>query len=181
MTIWGVLAATAEDASAVERSRRLLADHFDGVVEVRSQARRAALMPSSVVGELAAGLLSVPADVERVAYLEAGALESLGLEPVLRMISWLDPEHAAVVRAVPVTDALKTVRDRRIVASVDRTGLYAPQPPHIVRRDALDAVLGRSSEPGTDTTDLAGMLVRAGHAVRLVREGLPPMTLSSTV
>ena len=154
--------------------------HLDGVVEVRSKPRGASLVPSSVVGELATGLRSVPADVERVAYLDAGVLDSLGLEPVLRMISWLDQDHAAVVRAVPVTDALKTVRDGRIVGSVDRSGLYAPQPPHIVRRDALDAALGTASSSAS-TTDLAGLLVQAGHAVRLVREGQPPMTLSSSV
>ncbi len=173
-----MLAATADDASVVARFRRLLADHLDGVVEVTSRASRASLLRSSVVVELAAGLSSVPNDVERIAYLDAGVLDSLGIEPVLQMISWLDEDHAAVVRAVPVTDALKTVRDGHITGSVDRTGLYAPQPPHIVRRDALDAALGRDATLAPAADDLAGLLMGAGHAVRVVWDGAQPVTLS---
>lgn len=178
MRTWGVLSAHADDASVVARFRGLLADHLDGVVEVPSHRRRAALIGSTILHQLVAGLSSVPSDVERIAYLDADVLDTLGIEPVLQMISWLDDNHAAVVRAVPVTDALKTVDEDRLVGSVDRAGLYAPQPPHIVRRDALAAALVDDALIGGGADDLAGLLVGAGHAVRIVWDGSPPVTLS---
>ena len=173
---WGVLSTTAADARVVARFRCLLADHLDGVVEVPSGPPGPAFVGAHVLKQLITGLSSVPRDVERIAYLDGDVLDALGIEPVLEMISWLDDDHAAVVRAVPVTDALKTVDNGRLVGSVDRAGLYAPQPPHIVRRDALDSALLTGRTPAFD--DLAGLLVGAGHAVKVVWDGSPPRTLS---
>lgn len=178
MRTWGVLSATADDARVVARFRRLLADHLDGLVEVPSLASRAPVFGASVLRQLVAGMSSVPRDVESIAYLDADVLDSLGIEPVLQMISWLDDDHAAVVRAVPVTDALKSVDGATVTGSVDRTGLYAPKPPHIVRREALDEVLLSRTGNARATDDLAGLLVGAGHAVRVVWDGAAPVTLS---
>lgn len=177
MRTWGVLSATADDALVVARFRRLLADHLDGLVEVPSRPSRASLFGGSVVRQLVTGMSSVPRDVERIAYLDTDVLDTLGIEPVLQMISWLDDDHAAVVRAVPVTDALKSVRGATVSGSVDRTGLYAPKPPHIVRREALDEVL-RTGGGARSSDDLAGLLVGAGHAVRVVWDGATPVTVS---
>jgi hypothetical protein len=178
MRTWGVLSATADDARVVARFRRLLTHHLDGLVEVPSRASRASLLGGSVIRQLVTGMSSVPRDVERIAYLDTDVLDTLGIEPVLQMISWLDDDHAAVVRAVPVTDALKSVRGETVFGSVDRTGLYAPKPPHIVRRDALDQVLRADSGATPATDDLAGLLVGAGHAVRVVWDGATPVTVS---
>lgn len=178
MRTWGVLSATADDARVVARFRGMLTEHLDGVVEVPSRPKQTSLIGSTILRQLVAGMSSVPQDVERIAYVDADVLDTLGIGPVLQMISWLDDDHAAVVRAVPVTDALKTVDGTRLVGSVDRRGLYAPQPPHIVRRDALDAALLADVPVGGRPDDLAGLLVGAGHAVRVVWDGLPPVTLS---
>ena len=178
MRTWGVLSAAAEDANVLARFRGMLADHLDGFVEVPSRARRAPVLGSAVLRQLVTGLSSVPSDVERIAYVDADVLDALGIEPVLQMISWLDDDHAAVVRAVPVTDALKTVQGQRLVGSVDRSGLYAPQPPHIVRREALDDALLSDARYDRRAADLAGLLVGAGHSVRVVWDGATPMTLA---
>jgi hypothetical protein len=175
---WGVLSTTAADARAVARLSELLADHLDGVVSVppgRTSWRTTA--SPGVLGRLLTGLSSVPRDVERIAYVDVGVLDTLGIEPVLEMISWLDDDHAAVVRAAPVTDALKAVDGERITGSVDRVGLFAPQPPHIIRRDALDAALLGAGGSGFTGDDPTGLLVAAGHAVRLVPDAGPPVTL----
>lgn len=178
MRTWGVLSAAAEDATVLARFRGLLADHLDGFVEVPSRPRRASVLGSTVLGQLVTGLSSVPSDVERIAYVDADVLDALGIEPVLQMISWLDDDHAAVVRAVPVTDALKVVDGSQLVGAVDRSGLYAPQPPHIVRREALDDALLADARYDRRAADLAGLLVGAGHSVRVVWDGAPPVTLS---
>jgi len=178
-----VLSTAVGDHQVAARLRGMLADHLDGVVEVPSlpqleMAGRAALVGRTVLQQLLVGMSSVPQDVERIAYVDGEALGTLGIEPVLEMISWLDEDHAAVVRAVPVTDALKLVEGARLVGSMERRGLYAPQPPHVVRRQALAAALDVDGSRSVE--DLAGLLVRTGHNVRVVWDGAAPTTLSSS-
>lgn len=183
MSTWGVLRLSAPGADRLAQHRRALSAFLDGLVAVPAAVRAAAAPPAAgaraglqgTLATLVTGLSSVPHGVERIAFLDERVLDSLGVEPVLDMISWLDDDHAAVVRAVPVTDALKRVEAGRVVGGVDRAGLYLPQPPHIIRREALDAALGRSAAPLS--TDPAGLLVAAGHAVRIVRDAGPPFTL----
>lgn len=178
---WGVLSTTAGDALVAQRLLGLLADHLDGVVEVPSLPRlnpvgRGSLLGRTMLEELVDGMSSVPQDVERIAYVDGEVLGMLGIEPVLQMISWLDEDHAAVVRAAPVTDALKLADGSRLVGSMDRRGLYVPHPPHVVRRQALAAALDlENGQRRID--DLAGLLVRTGHAVRVVWDGAAPVTL----
>jgi hypothetical protein len=176
-----VLSTSAADAGAIARSRGLLADHLDGVVSVASSGPRgsAGRRTSGGLARLLEGLSSVPPDVGRIAYVDDEVLGALGIEPILEMISWLDEDHAAVVRASPLTDALKLVDGDRIVRSVDRTGLFVPQLPHIIRRDALDAALAAATGGRrAHLDDPAGLLVAAGHAVRVVRDVGPPLTLA---
>jgi len=179
---WGVLSLAGPDAARLAQHRLALSGLFDGVVEVSAEGRGTSLTPvrfRGLLGQLVAGLSSVPHDVERIAFLDERALDSLGIEPVLEMISWLDDRHAAVVRAAPVTDALKRVDGRSVVGGVDRSSLYVPQPPHIIRRDALDRALISSGDLQRVTDDPAGLLVAAGHAIRVVRDAGPPVTLSA--
>lgn len=179
-----MLSTAAGDTRVAERLRVMLADHLDGVVEVPQLPRLSAVGRAALVGrtrlqQLLDGMSSVPEDVERIAYVDGEVLGTLGIEPVLDMISWLDDDHAAVVRAAPVTDALKLADGNRLVGSMDRAGLYVPQPPHVVRRQALAAAL--DLEPaGRSLDDLAGLLVRTGHAVRVVWDGSSPVTLQPT-
>ena len=179
-----MLSTTAADTPATARFRGMLADHLDGVVSVARTSLSLQLATGtgsgSTLDRLIQGLSSVPRDVERIAYVDDDVLNALGIEPILEMISWLDDDHAAVVRATPLTDALKLVDGRRIMRSVDREGLFVPQPPHIIRRDALDAALVGNRRAGAIRLhDPAGLLVAAGHAVRVVRDVGPPVTLAA--
>lgn len=182
MSTWGVLTLTAPGAARLAQHRRALSGFLDGLVAVPAGVRGVAaapLRPRGILGALVDGLSSVPRDAERIALLDDRALDSLGVEPVLEMISWLDDDHAAVVRAAPVTDALKRVADARILGGVERAGLYVPQPPHIIRRDALDAALDGRVDLARVAADPAGLLVAAGHAIRVVRDAGPPFTLTA--
>ncbi len=182
MSTWGVLTLTAPGASRLAQHRRALSACLDGLVAVPAGVRGPAPVPlrfGGILGALVTGLTSVPRHVERIALLDERALDSLGVEPVLEMISWLDDDHAAVVRAVPVTDALKRVRDGAVVGGIDRAGLYVPQPPHIIRREALDAALDGTADLLRVAADPAGLLVAAGHAIRVVRDAGPPFTLTA--
>lgn len=174
VTTWGVIAATT-DARAVARCRELLSQHLDGVVE-------APAAPGRSVGahfeELLDGAASIPREVDRVVFVEAEALEASGIGAVVDALSWLDDAHAAVVRATVVTDALKVVAEDRVVASIDRSGLYGLGPPQVVRRDVLAAV-ERVRDGGPD--DLVAALLRAGHAVKVLRDDLPPVRLTPSV
>jgi hypothetical protein len=183
VSTWGVLRVSAPGAARLAQHRRALSACLDGLVAVPASARVSASPATlgarsgfrGMLGALVTGLSSVPRGVERIAFLDERVLDSLGVEPVLDMISWLDDDHAAVVRAVPVTDALKRVEGSSVIGGVERAGLYVPQPPHIIRREALDAALGGAQVPAA--ADPAGLLVAAGHAVRVVRDAGPPFTL----
>lgn len=179
MRTWGVLSTSAADAVSVARFRGLLASHLDGVVAVSASRAGTLLSGGGILTRLLAGLSSVPRDVEQIAYVDDDVLSALGIEPVLEMISWLDTDHAAVVRAASVTDALKVVAGARIVGEMPRDGLFAPQPPHIIRREALDTALRHFGASTLDGVDPAALLVAAGHQVRVVREVGPPLTLSA--
>ena len=73
--------------------------------------------------------------------------------------------HGAAIAAVPVKDTIKSAaRDRRVVETIDRDGLWAAQTPQVFRtavlRDAHDALDG-------DFTDDAAMVEALGGTVTL--------------
>lgn len=186
MSTWGVLSLSAPGAARLAQHRRALSACLDGLVAVpaavlgvASPSAASSLRFGGILGALVTGLSSVPRDVERIALLDERALDSLGVEPVLEMISWLDDDHAAVVRAAPVTDALKRVEAGAVLGGVERAGLYVPQPPHIIRREALDSALDGRVDLARVAADPAGLLVAAGHAIRVVRDAGPPFTLTA--
>ena len=73
--------------------------------------------------------------------------------------------HGAAIAAVPVKDTIKSVaRDRRVVETIDRDGLWAAQTPQVFRtallREVHDALDG-------DYTDDAAMVEACGGTVTL--------------
>lgn len=54
----------------------------------------------------------------------------------------------AVVCAAPVTEAVKQVRDERIVRGIDRSGLFVPHPPMLIRGAPAFGVLRSRLEIG---------------------------------
>lgn len=68
------------------------------------------------------------------------------------------------VCAVPVTDTVKKVAAARVVATVDRSGLWAVQTPQAFRAD----VLRRAHADGGEATDDAALVEEAGGRVVVV-------------
>lgn len=72
----------------------------------------------------------------------------------------------AAVLAVPVPDTVKRVgKDQRVVATLERDGLWLAQTPQVIRRDLLEQALAADDTPATD--DVA-LLERLGQAVAVV-------------
>jgi 2-C-methyl-D-erythritol 4-phosphate cytidylyltransferase len=169
MAIWGVLrlpdgsashgVATGEGAAAAA-----LAGCVDGVVALTHDA------------SLADALRSLPASVTQVVVL--AAVDAASGEPgrtIAALVAGLDDEHAAVAAARPVADALKRVEDGVVVGGLARDGLLMPCLPHAYRRSSLESVLA-AAEGATDD-DALGLLIAAGHAVRLVPPDGAPITV----
>ena len=67
--------------------------------------------------------------------------------------------------AWPVADTLKTERDGRVAATLDRRATWQAQTPQMFRLGALRSALQRTD---ASVTDEAGAMEAAGHAPRLV-------------
>jgi 2-C-methyl-D-erythritol 4-phosphate cytidylyltransferase len=90
------------------------------------------------------------------------------------------PEHFAAtlaaladadcaVAAAPVTDTVKEAGpDRLVVATLDRSRLWAIQTPQAFRRPALEQALGVGDEILAQATDDAWLVERTGGTVRVV-------------
>jgi 2-C-methyl-D-erythritol 4-phosphate cytidylyltransferase len=72
--------------------------------------------------------------------------------------------HGAATAATPIVDTVKRVEGERIVATIDREGLYAAGTPQAFRAD----LLGRAFETGREATDEAGLLELLGVPVTAV-------------
>jgi 2-C-methyl-D-erythritol 4-phosphate cytidylyltransferase len=87
-------------------------------------------------------------------------------------------DHAAAIAAIPVTDTLKHVTDRRIERTVSRDHLWAAQTPQAFRRAALVAAIAWARSHPASHTDEASLFEAMGQAVAIV-EG-SPMNLKVT-
>jgi 2-C-methyl-D-erythritol 4-phosphate cytidylyltransferase len=80
----------------------------------------------------------------------------------------LDQADCAIA-AAPVTDTVKEAGpDRRVVATLDRTRLWAIQTPQAFRREALERALAVDDAVLAQATDDAWLVERAGGTVRVV-------------
>lgn len=112
------------------------------------------------------GLAALSADAERVIVHDAARpLVAPGL--FTRCLAALDEGADAAIAAARVTDTVKEAGgDRRVVATLDRSRLWAIQTPQAFRREALERALAQPDEVLRAATDDA-MLVEAlgGHVV----------------
>ncbi|WP_165491871.1 2-C-methyl-D-erythritol 4-phosphate cytidylyltransferase [Egibacter rhizosphaerae] len=168
MSGWGVLVTSAA-TSAPDRYGGALRERFDGLVIVRDGEIGPA--HPTRLDYLLSGLRDVPPEARLVTLLDDDALSPHGVEALGRMLAALTAAQAGVVRAVPVTDALKRVDGRRIRGGVDRAGLFVPQTPQVLRRDVLEDALVASAT--TRPRDPATLLMRQGHSVGVVWGGQP--------
>lgn len=167
MSGWGVLVTA--DADGGGEGAAALADRMQGVVVVHDGVVGSAR--PTALDYLRGALDDVPADVRLVALVDDEALSTQGADAVPRMIAGLAPHEAGVVRAVPVTDALKLVEGDRVRGSVDRTGLFVPGLPQVLRRDLLVRALAEA--PAALPSDPATLLIRQGHRLGVVWGAAP--------
>jgi len=176
MATWGVLRlpdgtvsgglATGEGAVGAA-----VAAHLDGVVAISHDV------------PLLTALTSLPEHVATVVELDAG--DAVTGEPgplIAALVAALDAEHAAVVAARPMADALKRVEGDVVIGGLDRDGLLSPCLPHVYRRSALAAVLAAAGTGAGQVVSghaAIGLLLDAGHAVRVVPHGGEPVTVRS--
>ena len=84
-------------------------------------------------------------------------------EEIGRVLSAARASGAATA-ATPIVDTIKRVESERIVATVDREGLYAAGTPQAFRAE----LLARAFETGREATDEAGLLEILGVPVQAV-------------
>lgn len=174
MMLWGVLCADAETSGGVPHDAAPLRDALEGLVVVprHAPAQRSAVHRGAAVAglrtELVAGLLEVPPEAELVALIDVAAIAPDSTDLVVRMRARLTDGTAAVVRGGPVTDALKRVDGARVLDGVDRSGLFVPQTPQILRRAALEDAVVRGP---AHLTDPATLLAACGYRVDVLWGG----------
>jgi hypothetical protein len=177
MVTWGVLrlpagmdAAAGAGEGAVAAA---VARHLDGLVAVAEDTPFGAVL----------GLL--PATVTRVVELDpASATETASGALVARLIAEDDEDHAAVVAARPLADALKRIEGDVLVEGLVRDGLLTPGLPRVLDRGHLAAALAAAPGRGADGTegadgDAVSLLLAAGHAIRVVPTDGEPITVRS--
>ena len=75
----------------------------------------------------------------------------------------------AAIAAAPMTDTVKEAgEDRRVVATLDRSRLWAIQTPQAFRREVLERALDVDAATLAQATDDAWLVERAGGTVRVV-------------
>jgi 2-C-methyl-D-erythritol 4-phosphate cytidylyltransferase len=81
------------------------------------------------------------------------------------------PDADVVIAAAPVTDTIKEVGADgvTVVATLDRTRLWAVQTPQVFRRGALERALAQSDDELARATDDAWLVERSGGTVRVLR------------
>lgn len=116
---------------------------------------------------MAAGLAALAADCDLV--LVHDAARPLFDVDQARECVRRAAECGAALLAAPAADTLKRVGDDgRVVATVDRRGIYGAQTPQVVRRELLVRALDHAREHGLDATDDVGLVEAIGGAVAVV-------------
>jgi 2-C-methyl-D-erythritol 4-phosphate cytidylyltransferase len=85
----------------------------------------------------------------------------------------------AVIAAAPVADTIKQAKDGVVVATLERSSLWAVQTPQVFRRAALERALSAPDDVLAAATDDAWLVERGGGTVRVVaapRENLKVTT-----
>lgn len=158
MTVWTVLLTRALGGVELDCRRVALLEHCDEVVVVHDGDERAPRSHAQLHA-WRAGLVQVPSEVALVTLVDDDGLAGAGTDTVGKMLGALDARMAGIVRGLPVTDALKRVDADEVVSGVDRSGLFVPETPQVVRRQALERVLALPEDAGGD---LATRLVGCG-------------------
>lgn len=173
VSIWGVLLTQSRGPAVVRSHGELLGDSCDGVaiVEASSAGNGRASHTRTRLDGLLAGLREIPDEAGLVALVDEDGADAVDPDTIGQMIARLTDDMAAIVRGIPVTDALKRVEGRQLLGGVDRSGLFAPQTPQLIRREALDDALLAAC--GQLPSDPATLLVDCGHSVGVLWGSAP--------
>ncbi len=120
-----------------------------------------------------AGLREAPAESKLV--LVHDAARPLLAEADLRAVVDAAERDGAAILASPVADSLKRVKEQRMIADVEREGLWCAETPQVVRRDWL---LEAYRSGGAEATDEAGRLAALGRPVTVVKSHLPNLKVT---
>ena len=150
------LVAVAAPPSEVDDIRDLLKPHAPELVVVAGGPTRKA--------SVAAALAEMPGAVDVV--LVHDAARCLTPPELFAAVTNAVRRGAdAAVPVLPVADTIKQVHGDEVLATLDRSDLYAVQTPQAFRRAVLDHAHATVDE---DATDDAGLAERAGAAVHVI-------------
>ena len=150
------LVAVAAPPSELDDVRDLLKPHAPELVVVAGGPTRKA--------SVAAALAEMPGAVDVV--LVHDAARCLTPPELFAAVTNAVRRGAdAAVPVLPVADTIKQVHGDEVLATLDRSDLYAVQTPQAFRRAVLDHAHATVDE---DATDDAGMAERAGAAVHVI-------------
>ncbi len=185
VTVWGIVVAGGRGsrfgaakqfarlagATVLERSLATTARVCDGVVVALPAESGWQPQPPIVAvagGEtradsVRAALAAVPSGVDIIVVHDAARPMA---SPLLfaAVIAAVRAGADAAVPALPVSDTLKRVEGDQVIETVPRDGLVSVQTPQAFRADALR----RAHKDGTDGSDDAVLVERAGGLVRVV-------------
>ena len=150
------LVAVAAPPSELDDVRDLLKPHAPELVVVAGGPTRKA--------SVAAALAEMPGAVDVV--LVHDAARCLTPPELFAAVTNAVRRGAdAAVPVLPVADTIKQVHGDEVLATLDRSDLYAVQTPQAFRRAVLDHAHATVDE---DATDDAGLAERAGAAVHVI-------------
>lgn len=113
------------------------------------------------------GLTALPRDCARV-LVHDSARPFFSPALVQALLAGLTDEVGGVIPAIPVTDTIKQVENGLVLATPQRDTLRAAQTPQLFPTALLRGVHERALAENWTVTDDAGMIERAGLAVRIV-------------
>lgn len=170
MAIWGVVRLPAGmDAAAGAGEGAVaagVANHLDGLVAVAGSTSWAEV------------LAMLPSEVTRIVELDTTTATDPEAGATIRALLDVDAgEHAAVVGARPLADALKRVDGDVVVEGLERDGLLIPGAPCLIDRSRLAAALSAdAADPGAPHDAVAALLA-AGQEVLVVGPDGPETTV----
>jgi 2-C-methyl-D-erythritol 4-phosphate cytidylyltransferase len=161
-----ILYWTLEALAAVPFDRTVIAAPSEWLPEFERLFRgRAAVVAggSTRSSSVRRGYLALGAAPDDLVCIHDAARPLITAEEVRSVLEAARAGHAATA-ATPIVDTVKRVEGERIVATIDREGLYAAGTPQAFRAD----LLGRAFETGREATDEAGLLELLGVSVTAV-------------
>ncbi len=167
-----LVAWTVRAVAAAETVRRvILVARADRLDDLASEPWVRAVEATVVVGgprrqdSVAAGVEAADGDV---VLIHDGA-RPLVTPALVDRVAHAAREHGAAVPVVPVPESMRRIEHGRIVAQLDKTGLYRSQTPHGARRELLLSAYRRQDPRGATTfIDETTLVQAAGFPVSTV-------------